>query len=74
VLAAEALEEERMRVRVDGETCTGHGRCYALAPEVYAPDDAGYCELVVTDVPAELEDQARVGASNCPEQAISVEE
>jgi ferredoxin len=63
-----------MRVRVDAEACTGHGRCYALAPEVYAPDDAGHCELIVTDVPAELEEQARAGASNCPEQAITIEE
>jgi ferredoxin len=61
-----------IRVHVDAETCTGHGRCYALAPEVFAPDDAGHCCLVAEDVAASLETQARLGADNCPEQAITV--
>lgn len=61
-------------MRVDAAACTGHGRCYALAPDVFAPDDAGHCELLVDEVPAALEDQARTGAANCPEQAISLEE
>jgi ferredoxin len=63
-----------MRVNVDLDRCVGHGRCYALAPEVYAADDAGHCELLVTEVPPELEGQARIGEANCPEQAITLEE
>ena len=65
-----------MRVTVDADVCTGHGRCYALAPEVFAPDDFGHCELVVPDgeVPAVLEAQARTGAQNCPELAIGLSE
>jgi ferredoxin len=61
-----------IRVHVDAAACTGHGRCYALAPEVFAPDDAGHCELVAAEVPPDLEHQARLGAENCPEQAITV--
>ncbi|MGZ4712172.1 MAG: ferredoxin [Acidimicrobiia bacterium] len=65
-----------MRVAVDVDVCTGHGRCYALAPEVFGADDFGHCELLVADgvVPAALEDQARLGRDNCPEQAISISE
>jgi len=63
-----------MKVVVDAERCVGHGRCYALAPDVFASDDRGHCELLVTDVPPELEAQARTGAANCPETAITVEE
>lgn len=69
-----------LRLTVDTEACTGHGRCYALAPEVFAPDEFGHCELVadVTDaagvVAADLEAGARLGAENCPELAIKVEE
>ena len=40
-----------MRVRVDEDLCTGHGRCYALAPEVFAPDDRGHCLILVEEVP-----------------------
>lgn len=64
-----------MRILLDEDACVGHGRCYALAPEVFGPDERGHCELLVGDdreVPPELEEQARLGASNCPERAITI--
>jgi len=63
-----------MRVKIDSELCTGHGRCYALAPETFDADDRGL-GLVRGDgeVPPELEKQARQAVANCPEQAISTE-
>jgi ferredoxin len=65
-----------MRVVVDESICTGHGRCYALAPDLFGPDDYGHCEILASDgvVPDGLEAQARTGRDNCPEQAISIEE
>ena len=64
----------QMRVQVDLTACTGHGRCYSLSPDVFSADDEGHCLLAFEDVPPGLEDQARRGAANCPEQAITVEE
>ncbi len=63
-----------MRVRVDAEACTGHGRCYSLAPDLFGADDVGHCVVLHEEVPEGLEDQARLGVQNCPEQAISVED
>ena len=63
-----------MKVRADADLCVGHGRCYALAPEVFAPDDFGHCEVLVSEVEGELAEKARLGAANCPESAITVEE
>jgi ferredoxin len=63
-----------MRIEVDSGACTGHGRCYSLAPDVYEADDDGYCATRALDVPPELEQQARLGATNCPERAITVVE
>ena len=63
-----------MKIRVDQGKCEGHGRCYDLAPEVYGEDDRGHCQIKRVTVPAELEDQARLGAENCPEDAIEVDE
>jgi ferredoxin len=63
-----------MKVRLEPEACVGHGRCYALAPEVYEADDMGHCVVRHEVIPAELEDQARTGAHNCPEDALVVEE
>lgn len=63
-----------MKVHIDREICTGHGRCYVLAPEVFESDDDGYGMVIVEEVPAGLEDAARRGVANCPESAISIEE
>ncbi len=61
-----------MRVVLHADACTGHGRCYALAPEVYDADDEGHCVLRADDVPTGSEAAARRGAANCPEGALVV--
>ena len=62
-----------MKVRLDRARCTGHGRCYALAPEVFEADDEGYGTVLATSVPAGEEDAARRAVANCPEEAIEAE-
>ncbi len=62
-----------MRLHLDSEKCQGHNRCYALAPELFDVDDYGQAVLLLDgDVPAELQDKARLAAANCPEFAIKV--
>ena len=63
-----------MKVRVDPDLCVGHGRCYVLAPDVFGADDYGHCEILVETPEGALADQARVGAENCPERAITIED
>jgi ferredoxin len=62
-----------MRLRIDEEACTGHGRCYSLAPDLFDSDDFGHGVVTRGEVPAELEDQARSAVANCPERAISLQ-
>jgi ferredoxin len=62
-----------MRVRIDTELCTGHGRCYSLAPEVFEPDDAGHGMVITDELPEDLRLQALIGVQNCPERAISID-
>lgn len=63
-----------MRIILDNSKCEGHGRCYALAPELFDADDEGYSVLKVTgEVPPESEEHANLAAANCPEFAISIE-
>jgi ferredoxin len=61
-----------MRVRVDPERCMGHGVCCVNAPDIFqiGDDDHAYVEHEV--VPAAREEDALMGARNCPEQAIDV--
>ena len=62
-----------MKVVVDMDKCTGHGRCYAVAPTVFTCDDSGYAELLHDgDLSPELEDAARRAVLNCPESAITL--
>jgi ferredoxin len=63
-----------MRMKIDGENCTGHGRCAKYAPNVFRLDDDGYNadrgrEI---EVPAGEEDNAIKGMKSCPEKAISL--
>ena len=64
-----------MKVRISSERCQGHGRCYDLAPALFGDDDEGY-GMVRGDgvVPPGEENDARLAARNCPEQAIEVDE
>ena len=63
-----------MKVTIDADACTGHGRCYSLAPEVFSPDDEGHSQLITGEVPESLRDRAMIGVQNCPERAISIED
>ena len=60
------------RVSVDADRCTGHGRCYTLAPDVFDADEVGHCKVLVDDVSGELAEHAALGEQNCPEQAITL--
>ena len=61
-----------MHIEIDSDSCTGHGRCYSLAAEVFDVDDAGYGVVRLPDVPPELEAKARAAVTNCPERAITI--
>jgi ferredoxin len=63
-----------MRMRIDGELCTGHGRCAKYAPEVYKLDDLDGYNLhrgTIIHVPVGEEKNALIGMKACPERAIT---
>lgn len=64
-----------MRITLDSDKCQGHGRCYALAPQLFDSDEEGYSVLLAPngEVPAGQEDAATLAADNCPEFAIEVQ-
>lgn len=63
-----------MRLEIASDVCTGHGRCYTRAPKLIDADDEGFPVLLVTDVPAELAEDAQLAARSCPERAITLAE
>ena len=57
---------------IDPDLCTGHGRCYAVAPDLVDADDEGRGVVTREVVPPELEAQARKAVTNCPERAVKL--
>jgi ferredoxin len=65
-----------VKIRVDANLCTGHGRCYSLAPDLLSFDDEGYVTIRGTaiEVPPDQVGAAREAASSCPEGAVTLED
>ena len=60
-----------VRITLNEDRCTGHGRCYSLAPELSDADDMGHCVVLHAEVPAGLEEKAALAINSCPEDALS---
>jgi ferredoxin len=62
-----------MKVQIDPERCQGHGRCYDLAPDLFAADDEGYGTVPGDGtVPDGQENEAQLAVANCPERAVTL--
>jgi ferredoxin len=62
------------KLSVDESRCTGHGRCYTVAPNLLSDDDEGFVTLrgssmEITD--DQLAD-AEAAVAACPERAITL--
>jgi ferredoxin len=64
-----------VRVEIDHDRCTGHGRCYTLEPALFTDDEAGYGQVIGDGtVGAGHEDASRRAVAACPERAITLHE
>ncbi len=63
-----------MRLTVSAELCSGHGRCYTVAPDLLTYDDEGFVSVrgQTIDVPAGQEAAAQEAEMACPEGAITI--
>lgn len=62
-----------MHVTIERDRCTGHGRCYALAPDLFEADADGYGTVVGAGaLDASTVEPARRAEANCPERAVAV--
>lgn len=61
-----------MKAGIDREQCIGCGLCTELVPKVFAMD-RDHAQVIVPEVPAELEAEVRNAASECPVEAIKLD-
>ena len=57
---------------IDDGVCSGHGRCYATAPELFEPDDDEGKGIVIAQPSGDQVELAGRAARSCPEQAVRV--
>jgi len=62
------------RLRVNPITCTAHGICAELLPEVIELDPWGYPILLSPVIPPGVMDHARRAVDACPTMALLLEE
>ena len=60
-----------MKIRIE-DSCTACGLCVDTCPEVFEMGDE-IAEVIVDNVPPELEETAQQAADECPVEAIIVE-
>ena len=60
-----------MQVRIE-DTCTSCGLCVDTCPEVFEMG-SDMAEVIVDEVPADLEESVQQAADECPVEAIVVE-
>ena len=65
-----------MRVLVNPDKCQGHGRCAALAPELFDLDEYGMSSVVGDGAvwPGDRQQLVQLVAANCPEFAVEIVE
>ncbi|SHF08041.1 ferredoxin [Caldanaerobius fijiensis DSM 17918] len=62
-----------MKVTVDQDLCIGCGACIDTCPEVFDWNDDGMAQVIVDEVPEDVEELARQALDDCPVEAIKEE-
>jgi ferredoxin len=62
-----------VKVVIDYDSCTGHGRCYRVAPAIFEADEDERGRVRVPLVPTDESELLDRAVKLCPEQAIRVE-
>ena len=63
-----------MKIIVDAAVCEAHGECVLAAPELFDLGETGVSQVLVDEVPQELQRKARMVEGVCPAAAIRIEE
>ena len=62
-----------MKAHIDRDGCIGCGLCEEICPEVFHIADDGLAQVILDEVPEDVEDEALEAADSCPTQVIIVE-
>lgn len=63
-----------MRAEIDQSGCIGCGLCVSTCPEAFAMGDEQKAEVMLSPIPANLEECVSSAAENCPVSVIEIKE
>ncbi|MBD0863583.1 ferredoxin [Gordonia sp. zg691] len=61
-----------MKLVVDQDGCGGHGRCVAVAPDLFDLDDDGVSSPITEEIGTDQQAAAEEAIANCPQSAIRI--
>ena len=67
------MSRPKLKAVAERSACCGYGICAEICPTVFKLDDNGFVTVEVSEVPANLESQAREAAAACPQSALTIE-
>jgi ferredoxin len=64
-----------LKITIDADRCTGHGRCYTVAPLLFTDDERGFGQVIGDgEVVGTNEAMAKAAVLSCPEHAVTFED
>jgi ferredoxin len=63
-----------MRVIADYDACEANGICAGMVPQVFEVDDEDNLHILLSEVPAPLQQQVRYAVVSCPKLALRTED
>jgi ferredoxin len=64
-----------LRISIDPNICSGHGRCYNIAPTLFVDDDRCFGVVIGGgEIDSQSEQAAHAAVLGCPEHAITIDE
>ena len=61
-----------MKANVDKDTCIGCGACPSICPEVFSMDDDGLAKAIDSEIPEDVQEDAKEARDSCPVDAIDI--
>ncbi len=63
-----------MKAVVNADSCIGCGVCEGIAPDVFTLGEEGIAVVQLDPIPEKFWEDTRQAASDCPDEAIIIEE
>ena len=65
------MAKKVFNLRINREICQGTGYCVRISPELFKLEDSMQAKVLITEPPAEFEEEILEASTLCPTRAIT---